>query len=42
MYVMQNYDRVVTPDKKLIPFCLFNITSMDGKPLYREKALSKN
>ncbi len=30
---------VVTPDKRLIPFCLFNITSADGKSLYREKAL---
>ncbi|NWG09293.1 MAG: radical SAM protein [Nitrososphaerales archaeon] len=32
---------VVTPDKKLVPFCMFNITSMDGKSLYRENALSK-
>lgn len=26
---------VVSPDGKLIPFCMYNITSADGKPLYR-------
>lgn len=26
---------VVSPEGKLIPFCLYNITSMDGSPLYR-------
>lgn len=30
----------VTPDGKLIPFCLFNINSLDGKTLYRHKVFS--
>ena len=28
---------VVTLDRKLIPFCLFNVTSRDGTTLYRKK-----
>ncbi len=28
---------VVTLDRKLIPFCLFNVTSKDGTTLYRKK-----
>ncbi len=31
----------VTPDGKLIPFCLFNINSMDGRTLYRHEMWSK-
>jgi hypothetical protein len=31
----------VTPDGKLIPFCLFNINSMEGKTLYRHEMWSK-
>ncbi len=31
----------VTPDGKLIPFCLFNINSQDGKTLYRHEMWSK-
>jgi uncharacterized radical SAM superfamily Fe-S cluster-containing enzyme len=31
----------VTPDGKLIPFCLFNINSKSGKTLYRHEMWSK-
>ena len=31
----------VTPDKRLIPFCLFNVSSLDGETLYRHRILSK-
>ena len=31
----------VTPDNRLIPFCLFNVSSVDGKTLYRHDILSK-
>ena len=31
----------VTPDGKLIPFCLFNINSVHGKTLYRHEILEK-
>jgi uncharacterized radical SAM superfamily Fe-S cluster-containing enzyme len=31
----------VTPDGKLIPFCLFNINSVNGKTLYRHEVLAK-
>lgn len=31
----------VTPDKRLIPFCLFNVTSLGGETLYRHRILSK-
>ncbi|MBN1109767.1 MAG: radical SAM protein [Methanomassiliicoccales archaeon] len=31
----------VTPDGKLIPFCLFNINSQDGKTLYRHEMWAK-
>ena len=31
----------VTPDGKLIPFCLFNINSQEGKTLYRHEMWSK-
>lgn len=31
----------VTPDGRLIPFCLFNINSLDGKTLYRHEVFSK-
>lgn len=27
----------VSPDGRLIPFCAYNLTSMDGETLYREK-----
>jgi len=30
---------VITPTKKLIPFCAFNISSIDGRTLYRHKEL---
>jgi len=32
----------VTPDGRLIPFCLFNITSARGESLYRHKVFGKN
>lgn len=32
---------VVTPDKRLIPFCAFNVTSINGETLYRHNILSK-
>jgi len=28
---------VVAPDGRMVPFCLYNLTSADGKPLYRSK-----
>jgi 7,8-dihydro-6-hydroxymethylpterin dimethyltransferase len=28
---------VVTPRARLVPFCLYNLTAADGKPLYRER-----
>jgi uncharacterized radical SAM superfamily Fe-S cluster-containing enzyme len=31
---------VVTPDRRLIPFCAFNVTSEGGKTLYRHQVLS--
>ena len=31
----------VTPDGKLIPFCLYNINSVHGNTLYRKKVLEK-
>lgn len=31
----------VTPDGKLIPFCLFNATSREGRSIYREKAFGR-
>jgi hypothetical protein len=31
----------VTPDGRLIPFCLFNINSLHGKTLYRHEILEK-
>ncbi len=31
----------VTPDGKLIPFCLFNINSVNGDTLYRHRVLEK-
>lgn len=31
----------VTPDNRLIPFCLFNASSLDGETLYRHQILSK-
>ena len=31
----------VTPDGRLIPFCLFNINSVHGKTLYRHEILEK-
>jgi len=31
----------VTPDNRLIPFCLFNASSLDGETLYRHRILSK-
>ena len=35
--IMKCCIHVVTPEKKLIPFCVFNITSVDGKSLYRHE-----
>lgn len=32
---------VVTPDRRLIPFCLFNVSGINGKTLYRHNILSK-
>jgi len=32
----------VTPDGRLIPFCLFNITSARGESLYRHKVFGQN
>lgn len=32
---------VVTPDDKLIPFCLFNTTARDGTTMYRRKAFCR-
>jgi uncharacterized radical SAM superfamily Fe-S cluster-containing enzyme len=29
---------VVAPDGRMIPFCLYNLTSAEGEPLYREKS----
>jgi 7,8-dihydro-6-hydroxymethylpterin dimethyltransferase len=29
---------VVSPDNRLIPFCLYNLTSAKGQPLYRKRA----
>lgn len=31
----------VTPDGKLIPFCLFNLTSIDGTTLYRKRTFCR-
>ena len=31
----------VTPDKRIIPFCLFNVSSVDDRTLYRHEILSK-
>lgn len=31
------YIHVVSPDGRLIPFCAYNLTSADGRPLYRPK-----
>lgn len=31
----------ITPDGKLIPFCLFNINGADGRTLYRHEMWSK-
>jgi len=30
------YIHVMSPDKRIIPFCAYNLTGMDGAPLYRE------
>jgi uncharacterized radical SAM superfamily Fe-S cluster-containing enzyme len=27
---------VMTPDRRLIPFCLYNLTATDGRSLYRQ------
>src|SRR5271165_584910 len=31
----QCHIHVVAPDRRVIPFCAYNLTSRDGKPLYR-------
>lgn len=31
------YIHVVAPDGRLVPFCAYNLTSADGRPLYRPK-----
>jgi uncharacterized radical SAM superfamily Fe-S cluster-containing enzyme len=31
----QCYIHVVAPDRRVIPFCAYNLTSRDGRPLYR-------
>jgi hypothetical protein len=28
---------VATPDHRLVPFCLYNLTAADGRPLYRNR-----
>ena len=33
---------MVTPDGKLIPFCLFNCTSVDGGTMYRRKSFCRS
>jgi len=30
------YIHVVSPDKRMIPFCVYNLTSIEGIPLYRK------
>jgi uncharacterized radical SAM superfamily Fe-S cluster-containing enzyme len=32
----------ITPDGKLIPFCLFNINSEDGRTMYRHEMWSRH
>jgi len=29
------YIHVVSPDRRIIPFCAYNLTSIAGNPLYR-------
>ena len=31
----QCHIHVVSPDRRVIPFCAYNLTSRDGRPLYR-------
>lgn len=39
--VMECCIHVVSPDKRLIPFCLYNLTDMNGNALYREHGLEQ-
>ena len=32
---------VVSPDSRIIPFCAFNLTGVDGKPLYRSQSVHR-
>ena len=32
---------VVTPDGRMVPFCLYNLTSADGTALYRNRIKEK-
>ncbi len=34
----QCHIHVVAPDRRVIPFCAYNLTSRDGRPLYRAAA----
>ena len=34
----QCHIHVVAPDKRVIPFCAYNLTARDGRPLYRAAA----
>ena len=31
----QCHVHVVSPDRRVVPFCAWNLTSRDGRPLYR-------
>ena len=33
------YIHVVSPDRRVIPFCAYNLTSQSGQPLYRQESM---
>jgi uncharacterized radical SAM superfamily Fe-S cluster-containing enzyme len=37
----QCHIHVVAPDRRVIPFCAYNLTSRDGRPLYRAPAAAR-
>ena len=37
----QCHIHVVAPDRRVIPFCAYNLTSRDGRPLYRNAPLAE-
>jgi uncharacterized radical SAM superfamily Fe-S cluster-containing enzyme len=39
--VRQCHIHVVAPDRRVIPFCAYNLTSRDGRPLYRPSASAR-